>query len=83
MISSEIASAVEEQDLTTKKIASNTQQAASETQKVSSNITNVAQAAGETGLAAGKVLETTSDLSKQAQVLRDEVEKFLAHIRTD
>jgi len=83
MISSEIASAVEQQDVTTKEIASNTQQAASETQEVSSNITNVAQAAGETGLAAGKVLETTSDLSQQAQVLRDEVEKFLAHIRTD
>jgi hypothetical protein len=43
----------------------------------------VAQAADETGPATGKMHETTSDLSKQVQVLRDEVEKFLAHIRTD
>jgi methyl-accepting chemotaxis protein len=69
--------------LTSKEIASNTQQAASETQEMTSNITNVAQAAGITGLAAGKALETISDLSKQAQVSRDEDEKFLSHIHTD
>jgi methyl-accepting chemotaxis protein len=82
MISNEIAAAVEEQDRTTKEIAGNTQQAASETEEVSSNITHVAQAASETGAAAGKVLDTTGDLSKQARVLHDEVEKFLAHIRS-
>jgi hypothetical protein len=48
--------------------------------EVSSMITNMAQAAGETRLATGKMHETTSDLSKQVQVLRDEVEKFLDHI---
>lgn len=31
----------------------------------------------------GKVLETTSDLSQQAQRLRDVDEKLLAHIRSD
>ena len=81
-ISSIIAAAVQEQDVTTKEIARNTQEAASETREVSASIAGVAQAAGVTGQAAEKVLDTTEELMEQARILHSEMEKILDHIRT-
>ncbi|MBI1775096.1 MAG: HAMP domain-containing protein [Proteobacteria bacterium] len=80
-ISTTIASAVEEQGAATQEIARNVQQAAAGTGEVSSNIGGVTQAAGETGSAATQVLGAAGELSKQAAVLRSQVDDFLARVR--
>ena len=77
-----IAAAAEEQSASTREIAQSVQQAAAGTGEVSSNITGVTQAAGETGRMSNEVLDASSDLSRQAEVLGREVEDFLAQVRT-
>jgi len=81
-ISTTIASAIEEQGMSTREIAHNVQQAARGTQDVNDNIGSVNKAAGETGLAAGQVLSAARDMSNQADGLRSEVDRFLAEVRT-
>ena len=56
-------------------------QAASGTQEVSSNITGVNQAASEAGHAATDLLSAAGELSKQSEILRGEVDKFLDRVR--
>ena len=80
-IATAIASAVEEQNAATSEIARNVQQASSGTQEVSSNIAGVNQAASETGHSAHELLSASGELSKQAEVLRAEVDKFVAQVR--
>jgi len=80
-ISTIIAAAVEEQSSVTIDIAESTNQAASGTQEVTQSITIVTHAANETGQAASKVLANADELLKQADVLQNEVEKFLSRIR--
>jgi methyl-accepting chemotaxis protein len=62
-------------------LALSTEQAARGTDEVSSNIAGVNQAASETGAAAAQVLSSPSELSKQSETMRTEVEQFLANIR--
>jgi methyl-accepting chemotaxis protein len=81
-ISMAIASAVEEQSAVTSDIARNTNQAAAGTQELSKSITIVTQAADATGQSAGKVLKNSDELSKQAEVLQNEVEIFLSQVRS-
>ena len=76
-----IASTVEEQNAATQEIARNAQEAATGTQDVSGNIGNVQTAAGETGSAAEQMLQATGELTKQAELLRGEVDRFLGEIR--
>ncbi len=80
-IATTIASAVEEQNAATGEIARSVQQAASGTQEVSSNITGVNQAASEAGHAAIDLLSAAGELSKQSEILRGEVDKFLDRVR--
>jgi methyl-accepting chemotaxis protein len=80
-IATTIAAAVEEQSAATQEIARNVQQAAKGTSEVSANIAGVNHAASETGTAATQVLGAAGELSKQAETLRGEVERFLANIR--
>ena len=80
-IASTIAAAVEEQSAATKEIARNVEQAATGTQEVASNITGVGQAANDTGSAAGRVLASASDLSRQSAALQDVVTKFLVNVK--
>jgi methyl-accepting chemotaxis protein len=80
-VASGIASAVEEQGAATNEIARNVEQAAAGTQEVSSNITGVSQAANETGEAAGQILSAAGELSRHSEVLKTEVDKFLADVR--
>ncbi len=80
-ISTAIASAVEEQGAATQEIARNVQQAAVGTRDVSSNIVGVTQAAGETGQSAGQVLGAASELSRQSELLREQVDRFIATVR--
>ena len=80
-VAAAIAAAVEEQDAATREIASNVQKAAQGTQEVSENIESVSQAAGDAGRSAGQLLETASEMSKQSEALRGEVDSFLNQIR--
>ena len=80
-ISTTIASAVEEQGAATRDIASNVQQAAHGTEEVSRNANDVFEASEETETSAGEMTAATAELSRQAEMLRREVEKFLTGIR--
>ncbi len=80
-IAASIASAIEEQNATTGEITRNVQQAAQGTEQVSGNIVQVNQATAQTGTAATQVLGASNELSQQAEILRREVETFLAAIR--
>ena len=79
-IASSIASAVEQQSAATQEIARNAQQDASGTTEVSANVQGVTQAAGETGAASTQVLDSASQLSKQSELMRAQVERFLAQV---
>ncbi|OKO75063.1 cache domain-containing protein [Bradyrhizobium sp. AS23.2] len=80
-ISAAIAAAVSQQGTATQEIAQNVQQAAARTGEVSQNIAGVTDGIAATGTAAEEVLGSAVELSKQSQRLRDEVDRFLAHIR--
>ncbi|MCJ2096060.1 methyl-accepting chemotaxis protein [Methylobacterium sp. J-072] len=76
-----IAAAVEEQGAATQEIVRNVTQAATGTEAVTANVTGVAGAAEATGSAAGQVLDSASELARQAAQLGEEVEHFLATVR--
>jgi methyl-accepting chemotaxis protein len=80
-ISIAIAAAIEEQGAAVQEISRNTVQAASGTRQVSDSIGEVNRAAGETGAAAQQVLSAASELGRQAELLKAEVDRFLAEIR--
>ncbi|MGV6874947.1 methyl-accepting chemotaxis protein [Pseudochelatococcus sp. B33] len=80
-IASTIAAAVEEQTAATTEIARNIQEAASGAAQVSGAITGVTEAAGESSTASSQVLAAASELSHQAELLRREVDGFLATVR--
>ncbi len=80
-IASSIASAVEEQGAATSEISRNVQEAATGTQEVTGTIAQVATAANETGQSAGQVLEASGELSKQSELLGNEVDKFLKEMK--
>ncbi|TWB23744.1 methyl-accepting chemotaxis protein [Nitrospirillum amazonense] len=76
-----IAAAVEEQAATTNEITRNVQQAAQGTNDVSQTIAEVSGAAQETGGAAGEVHSAANDLSKNGELLKQQVDTFLREIR--
>jgi methyl-accepting chemotaxis protein len=80
-ISTTIASAVEEQGVSTQEIARNVQQAAQGTQEVNSNIGGVTEAAGQTGTAATQVLSSSGELARQAEMIRGQVDRFLSDVK--
>ncbi|MBP7337029.1 MAG: CHASE3 domain-containing protein [Niveispirillum sp.] len=80
-ISGNIAAAIEQQSAATREISSNVQQAAHGTQEVNTNISGVSQAASEAGAAATQVLGSANGLSREAEILRREVESFIATVR--
>ncbi|MBI4968055.1 MAG: HAMP domain-containing protein [Rhodospirillales bacterium] len=80
-ISAAIASAVEEQGAATGEISRNVQQAAAGTQEVTSNISGVLQASTETGRASSQVLDAATGLSQQAEHLKEDVNRFISHLR--
>jgi methyl-accepting chemotaxis protein len=81
-IATTIATAVEQQGVSTQEIARNVQQAAKGTQDVNLNIENVSRAASAAGAAANQVLGASQDMSRQAEALRNDVDRFLRGIRT-
>ncbi|HET7887978.1 MAG TPA: methyl-accepting chemotaxis protein, partial [Bradyrhizobium sp.] len=80
-IAAAIASAVEEQGSATQEIARNVQQAALGTNEISSNVQGVQQAAADTGAAAHQVLGASTELSRQSESMRSQVECFLSNIK--
>ncbi|MBL8670186.1 MAG: HAMP domain-containing protein [Alphaproteobacteria bacterium] len=82
-IGASIASAVEQQGAATQEIARNVQLASGSMQEVSGNLSGVTGAAADTGQSAARVLSASRDLSRDAESLRDQVQKFLARIRSD
>ena len=76
-----IAAAVEEQEATTREIASNVDGAARGTEAVSTTIAEVSGAATEAGLEASSVAESAAALARQSGELESQVGTFLAHIR--
>ena len=82
-IGSSVASAVQQQSAATSEIARNVEQAASGTQEVTHDINSVEQAAQETGSAALQISSSSTELSRQAEILRLEVGRFLGEVRGD
>jgi methyl-accepting chemotaxis protein len=80
-ISGAIAAAIEEQGAATQEISRNVQEAAQATQEVSTNIVSVTTAAEHTGAAATQVLGASNELAKQAALMRQEVESYIASVR--
>jgi len=80
-IATTIAAAVEEQNAATQEINRNVQQAAAGTDDVSSNIEGVSRAAEETGASSSQVLQASSDLNRQAERLRAEIERFVHEVK--
>ena len=80
-ISRSVAAAVEQQSAATTDIAHNTDEAAKGTASVSENIGGVSRDADSTGAAASKVLTAAGELGKRAELLREEVRRFLGAIR--
>ena len=62
-------------------IASAVEEQGAATQDVTSNITSVNQAASETGAASAKVLSSAGQLSEQSELLKREVDTFVARVR--
>ncbi|MGY8667375.1 methyl-accepting chemotaxis protein [Bradyrhizobium sp. UFLA05-109] len=80
-IAAAIAAAVEEQGAATREIARNVQQASQGTTEVSRHISGVSQAAGQTGAAAGEVLDSAKMLSRLSDDLKREVDRFVEDLR--
>ena len=80
-IATAIASAIEEQGAATREIARNVQGAASGTSSVSGNMLGVTEAAAATGNAAQEVLQSAAEVAKQTELLKGEVDGFLASTR--
>ncbi len=80
-LSGAIAAAVEEQSAATQEIGRNVQEAAVGTSLVTENIQGVSSVSAETGQASGQVLVAARSLREQAQNLRTDVDRFIAHLR--
>jgi len=81
-VATSIASAIEEQGAATQEINRNTQEAARRTQEVSQSVAGVATGADATGAAAEGVRSAAEALGTQTSHLRDQVDNFLAQIRS-
>jgi methyl-accepting chemotaxis protein len=80
-IAAAIAAAVEEQGTATAEIARTTEHTAGSTREVSLSIAAVTLAARSTGSAAAQVLTEAGGLANQAEVLRGEVDTFVAAVQ--
>ncbi len=76
-----IAAAVTQQGAATQEIVRNVSQASVGTSAVTGTISTVAQASESTGMAANRVLNSASDLSRQSEHLSEEVHRFLETVR--
>ena len=82
-ITSNIAGAIGEQDAATREISANAQSAAIGNETLVANIGSLRDAIGETSSAAASVLTASGDLTKTADTLSREVEKFFRNLRSE
>jgi len=80
-VTAAIAAAVEEQGAATREIARSATLVADGTGMVARRIEDVRRVSGETGGAAGHVLEAANDLARQAGTLRGKAAEFLRQVR--
>ena len=80
-IATSVAAAVEQQDAAAREIARNVSTAAAGARDASVNIAGVREAAGETGRVSNLVLTASRELTRQADTLHHEVERFLSTVR--
>jgi methyl-accepting chemotaxis protein len=80
-ITTTVASAVEEQQAATAEIARNVEQAATGSSEVSRSIAQVRDAASTNGASAQDVSTASTELSRETDNLRQEVDSFLSGIR--
>ena len=80
-IATVVASAMEQQKVTTAQIADSTSQAAQGSHNVARNIDQVHKGVGATGRAAYESLRAADDLNRQAEALMNAVDGFLATVR--
>ncbi|MTJ81070.1 MAG: HAMP domain-containing protein [Telmatospirillum sp.] len=80
-IATAISSSVEAQGNAARAITTNVRGASEGTRDVASNIEGVSQASTETGSASVHVLEAARDLSLQAERLRQDIDRFIGHVR--
>ncbi|MET4733232.1 methyl-accepting chemotaxis protein [Thalassospira sp. MBR-102] len=81
-ISSSIAAAVEQQQVATGEIARNVDEAAKGTEDVNENIHEVTNAVQSAGGVAKDVLQASSELSHEAEKMREIVNAFLSGVKT-
>jgi methyl-accepting chemotaxis protein len=79
--SATISAAVEQQGAATSEIVQAVNQASMGTSDVTSTIVGVARQAEETGAGASQVLSASSELARQAETLRIEVQNFIQRVR--
>ena len=78
-----VAASVQEQSAATNEIACNVDQAAAGTRDVSENIGKVEAAAGRSGQTATQISEASLELSRQANLLKQQMTRFLAQFNDD
>jgi len=81
-IAATISSAVEQQSSATQEIARSVQNVAQGTQEAAANIMRVNRGATETGSASENVLSSARTLSSESTRLREELDRFMANIRS-
>ncbi len=80
-ISETVAAAVDQQGAATQEIAHNIHEASESARQVAANIGGVMEAAQNSSAASVQMLSSTRELTKQAQDLRVEVNRFLDLVR--
>lgn len=80
-IASAVADAVAEQKVTTDDIARSINEASDRTTEVTDRIGSVTEATEETGAASREVLTASSELSRQAELLNEQVTTFLKQVK--
>jgi methyl-accepting chemotaxis protein len=80
-ITATVATAIDDQDGTSTKIAESVAHAGTGNHEVSKQITEITSSVGEANQVAAQVLITARDLVRDADVLREEVTKFSSHVR--
>ncbi|MEC4594395.1 MULTISPECIES: methyl-accepting chemotaxis protein [Nitrospirillum] len=80
-IASIIAAAVQEQGAATQAIVSNVGETARATEEITENIYGVNERAGKTARKSAEVEASSTELTSEAQVLRAQVDAFLAQLR--
>jgi methyl-accepting chemotaxis protein len=80
-VASVIAAAVEQQGAATQEISRNVQFASGGATQASTSIDGVARASEETSLGSGQVLSAASELARNGETLRTQVDRFMREVR--